>query len=114
MSPMKSASCSRIKADAVRRAPDAPPASLIVPMLPPTPGVVHAFIQLAGGQAKPGLPRPGHAEVRGELQHAADVEHNRLDPHDSHADACPQGQGQMTSGSLTTAHRLGHWRPAVQ
>ena len=44
------------------------------------PGVVHAFIQLARSQAEPRLPHPGHAEIRSELQHAADVEHNRLDP----------------------------------
>ena len=57
-----------------------------------TPDVVHALVKLAGAQAEPGLPPPGHAQVRGDLQNAADVEHNRLDGHDKHDAGCPRGK----------------------
>jgi hypothetical protein len=48
------------------------------------PGIAHAIVELARRQAEPGLPRRGHAEVRGDLKHAADVEHNRLNGHGRH------------------------------
>jgi hypothetical protein len=57
-----------------------------------TPDVVHPLVQLARAQAEPALPHPGHAQVRGDLQNAADIEHNRLDDHDTHDVGCPRGK----------------------
>jgi hypothetical protein len=56
------------------------------------PDVVHALVKLAGAQAEPGLPHPGHTQVRGDLQNAAYVEHNRLDGHDKHDAGCLKGK----------------------
>jgi hypothetical protein len=47
------------------------------------PGVVHALVKLPVGQPQPDLPLPGDPEVRGDLQHAADIEHHRADDHDA-------------------------------
>lgn len=49
-------------------------------------------------QGLPACPE-SHKRGPGDLQHAADVEHNRPDCHDSHLDACPQGQRQTATGS---------------
>jgi hypothetical protein len=57
-----------------------------------TPEVVHPLVQLARAQAEPALPHPGHAQVRADLQNAADIEHNRLDGHDTHDAGCPRGK----------------------
>jgi hypothetical protein len=45
------------------------------------PDVLHALIDFAWLQAKPGLPHFRHPERGSDLQHAADVEHNRFDGH---------------------------------
>src|SRR5690349_24634361 len=45
------------------------------------PDVLRALVDFAGFQAKPGLPHLRHPERRGDLQHAANVEHNRFDGH---------------------------------
>jgi len=53
----------------------------------------------------PACPEPLTSEARGDLQHAADVEHNRLDRHDSHPGACPQGQTPNGDRILSAAGR---------
>ena len=46
------------------------------------PDIAHAPAHFPGRQSEPGLPPPVDAEVRGDLQHAADVKHHRADHHD--------------------------------
>jgi len=56
------------------------------------PHVRHALVDLAGLQAEPGLPPLGHRKARGDLQDAADIEHNRLNRHVTHPADYPWGK----------------------
>jgi hypothetical protein len=81
------------------------------------PHVFQTLVDLARLQAEARFPPLGHREARGDLQDAADVEHNRLNRHVTHPADYPWGKVNCQRPpaerlsmrvALTMAERLGH------